>query len=47
MDPDRPLLGDQLLDLLKPVAHHRQPDGVLKRVVVVLERLLRVERGSR
>ena len=32
---------------LKPVAHHRQPDGVLKRVVVVLERLLRVERGSR
>jgi hypothetical protein len=41
-----PSSATSLLDLLKPVAHHRQPDGVLKRVVVVLERLLRVERGS-
>ena len=30
--------------LEQAVAHHRQPDGVLERIVVVRERLLRVER---
>jgi hypothetical protein len=34
---------EQLADLEQPVAHHRQPNGVLERVVVVLERLLGVE----
>ena len=34
----------ELADLEQAVAHHRQPDRVLQRVVVVLERLLGVER---
>lgn len=43
MHPHRPVGRKQLPDLLQPVAHHRQPDGVLQRVVVVDERLPSVE----
>ena len=43
MHPDRAVGREQLADLEQPLAHHRQPDRALERVVVVLERLLRVE----
>lgn len=35
--PERPVLRQQVADHLQPVAHHREPDGMLQPVVIVLE----------
>ncbi len=43
VNPDRPIIGKQFLHLNETVAHHGQPDRVLKGVIVVQEGLTRVE----
>jgi hypothetical protein len=42
--PDRAIRRKELTNLSEPITHHRQPDGVLKGVVVVQEALLGIER---
>ncbi len=43
MHPHGAFRGEQFTDLSEPIAHHRQPDRVLERVVVLEKALLRVE----
>jgi len=44
MDPYGPVWGEEFLHLEKTITHHREPNRVFERIVVVQEALLCVER---